>query len=408
MKRLLLVSYFYPPHSWSIAAMRPYWFSVLLPKLGWDVWVFTSGGPVRDPSFSDEGVNVLRTGKAEIRSSAPPGVSTLGKTIARLFLWPDSRRFWLREAGRLEGLVREFEPHIILACAPPYTDLLMAERVSERTGIPFAVDLWDPWKEDVYGMYPTPFHKRLTRRAEERVFRKAKMVFVVNGAMREALSSRYPDKRFLTLPFGYDPAGVPGPAPKSNRFHIAYLGSMFGEHKRPEGLFAGFLSLPDNASVEFSFVGNKSQKAKVLIRELGKRFPVRESDYLPHCEAMKVAASAHALVVLSTRGPHYHLISTGKAFEAIGMGRAILGVVPKDTWIWDFLKEHNAYLADPDEQGAIRETTIRMINDWSGGRLMLPDPERIKAFRWEELARKLSDWLSESLEHSNSRARRFY
>ncbi|MGC8894914.1 MAG: glycosyltransferase [candidate division WOR-3 bacterium] len=398
MKKLLLVSYFYPPHSWSIGAMRPFWFSRLLPDNGWDVQVFTSGGPTRDPSFRDEGIRVLRTGGAELRSSAPPGVSTIGKTIARLFLWPDSRRPWLREARRLEALVKKTKPDMILACAPPFTDLLLAERVSDRSRVPFAVDLWDPWAEDVYGMYPTPFHRWLTRRAEARIFNKARVVLVVNGAMRDALAGRYPGARLWMIPFGYDPSDTPGPAQSSERFHIAYLGSMFGEHKRPEGLFAGLLSLPADLAVEFSFTGNKSRKARELILELGKTFPVRESEYIPHAEALRIAGLAHALLVLSTRGPHYELISTGKAFEAIGMGRAILGVVPKATWIWRFLEEHNAYLADPDEPDTIKETLIRMFNDWRGARLRLPDPERAKALTWENLAQELSARLEEALE----------
>lgn len=398
LKKLVLVSYFYPPHHWSIGAVRPFWFSRLLPNHGWDVWVFTSGGPVRDSSFKEEGIKVIRTGSAELRSSAPPGVSTFGKSVARLFLWPDSRRFWLREAGRLEALVNDVRPGLILACAPPYTDLLLAERVSDRTGIPFAVDLWDPWAEDVYGMYPTPLHRWLTRRAEARILQKAKLVVVVNGAMRDALAHRYPGKRFVTVPFGYDPAEMPGPAPRSDRLHIAYLGSLFGEHKRPEGLFRELLSLSHDLPVEFSFVGNKSGDARQLIRELARRFPTVDSDYLPHSEAMKLASSAQALLVLVTRGPSYELISTGKVFELLGMGRAILGAVPKHTWIWSFLAEHNAYLADPDEPGAIKEAIARMVGDWRGNRLRLPDPGKTRAFAWENLAGELSARLEEVLE----------
>ncbi len=397
MKRLVLVSYFYPPHSWAIGAMRPFWFSRLLPTHGWDVWVFTAGGPRLDESFKDEGIRVLRTGGSELRSSVPPGVSTFGKRLARLFLWPDSRRFWLRESGKLEALVREFKPDLILACAPPYTDFLLAERVSDRTGTPFAVDLWDPWAEDVYRMYPTRFHRWLTRRAEARIFQKAKLVIVVNGAMENALTGRYPQGRFASTPFGYDPSDMPGPVPKSERLHFAYIGSMFGEHKDPRGLFAGLLSLPSDLPVEFSFVGNKSEEARSLIRELAGRFPTRESDYLPHSEAMRVVESAHAMLILSARGPSYELISPGKVPEAIGMGRAILGVVPKATWIWDFMAEHNAYLADPDEPEGIKEAVIRMVGDWKEDRLRIPDPEKASAFTWENLAGELSARLEEAL-----------
>lgn len=393
-----MVSYFYPPHHWSIGAVRPFWFSRLLPDHGWDVWVFTAGGPVRDLSFRDEGIGVIRTGGAELRSSAPPGVSTFGKTIARLFLWPDSRRFWLRETRRLESLVKEVKPDLVLACAPPFTDFLLTERVSDRTGIPFAVDLWDPWAEDIYGMYPTPFHRWLTRKAEARILGKAKVVVVVNGAMQDALAGRYPVKKFATVPFGYDPEEMPSrPAPKRERLHIAYLGSLFGEHKRPEGLFRELLSLPVGLAVEFSFVGNKSREAKFMIRKLAERFPTRDSDYLAHADALEIASSANAMLVLVTRGPSYHLISTGKVFELLGMGRAILGAVPRNTWTWNFLAEHNAYLADPNEPGGIKGTILQMFEDWCGNNLMLPDPARARVFAWDNLARDLSARLEEAL-----------
>ncbi|MEO0249615.1 MAG: hypothetical protein ABIN58_08780, partial [candidate division WOR-3 bacterium] len=186
------------------------------------------------------------------------------------------------------------------------------------------------------------------------------------------------------------------PAPKGQRLHIAYLGSMFGEHKRPEGLFGGLMSLPKDFPVEFSFIGNKSTEAKVLIRKLGERFPAHDSDYLPHSEAIGAVSSAHALLILSTRGPHYELISPGKTFEALGTRRAILGVVPKGTWIWNFLDENNTYMADPDEPDEIKEAVIRLANDWHHDRLMFPDNEKIKAYAWENLARELSARLEDS------------
>jgi len=389
-KKLLLVSYFYPPNYWSGGAARPYWFARLLPRANWDVTVFTAGGPAVDDSYPDAGA-VIRTGKAEIRTPAQPGVHTPLKTLGRMFLWPDSRRFWLRETVSLRRLAAEMKPNLILACAPPYTDLLLAERVCRETGTKLAVDLWDPWKEDIYRMYPTRFHRWLTARAEARIFSRAAFVSVINPAMADSLRAKYPDLRVMSLPFGFDPDEIKStPLPRAERFHLAYLGSFFGDHKRPEGLFPGLARLPDDLPVRFSFVGAKSDKVVASLRELSRRFPVQCLDYLPHREAVALASSAHALLVLVTRGPSYGLVSTGKVYEALAFGRAVIGVVPRDAWVSGFIAGHGGYMADPDEPDSVRSAFEEMVGDWQNGRLRLPDPGKVAGFRWENIVAGLA------------------
>ncbi len=400
--RLVLVSYFYPPNYWSGGAARPYWFSRLLPEHGWETWVFAGPGQTVDPSVAaakQESQNtVIRAGGLELRSSAPPGVSTHLKSIARLMVWPDGKRPWLRNAKQLKELVGRVKPDLMLACAPPFTDLLMVEKVSKATGVDYAIDLWDPWSDDLYDMYPTPVHRWITRRAEKRIFTRAKALFVINQAMQEELSARYPGLYVINIPFGFDPRRVQATAlPRAKRFRLVYAGSFFGKHKQAKPLFTELRSIDRSLPVEFVFVGRKTQQVKQEIAKLSGLFPVAQSDQLSHQQAVEACQKAHGLLILITRGPAYHLVSTGKVYEAVGFGRALLGVVPSGTRIWEFLDQHRAYLADPDQRGQVKSAVERMVRDWQTSRLRVPDRQKALRFTWENIVAGLAEQLGHIL-----------
>ncbi len=330
---------------------------------------------------------MISAGRGEVPSPIPPGENPWWKRAARLVLWPDSRLPWILKFRRLKQVAEEFKPQLVLATAPPYTPLIMAYKL----GYPYAIDLWDPWLDNFYDMYPTPLHRWLTARWERKVFERAEVVFAVNPPTAQALKGRYPGLRVEVVPHGHDPL-PPAPLPPGPRFVLSYIGSLFGEHKRPEGLFRELLSLPEDLKISFRFVGGKSEEALGWVRRLAQRFPVEERSLVPHSEALELMRSSHGLILLTTRGPHYQLVSPGKLGELVGSGRAVLAAVPKGTWLWEFV-EGWAYVGDPDEPGQVREAVLRMVRDWERGKLRLPPSSLAQEFTYERVLSKLEGVL---------------
>ncbi len=336
--------------------------------------VFTAGPP---------GEGVVSAGAPEVKSPVPPGENPWWKKLARLFLWPDSRVFWLLKFRKLKEVARDFRPDLILATAPPYTPLIMAYKL----GYPYAIDLWDPWLDNFYDMYPTPLHRALTARWERKAFTRAKALFAVNPPTAETIKKRYPSLRVEVIPHGHDPMPRQ-PMPPGERFVLSYVGSLFGEHKRVEGLVEGLLRLPPDAPISFRFIGGKSKRTLRALKRLAARFPVEARAFVPHDEALNLMLQSHGLLLLTTRGPHYELVSPGKLGELLGAGRAVLAVVPKDTWLWRFV-ESWAYTADPDEPESIKRAVLKMLEDWRAGRLRVPPPELGEEYLYERVLEKM-------------------
>jgi hypothetical protein len=147
--------------------------------------------------------------------------------------WLECARYsgWSSEVARVVRTVMEPGVHLaIVTSGPPHMTHRAGFLVSQATGLPFLMDMRDPWSlaERVHESVASPLWYRLARRYEERCIRQAALIVGNTHAASEALGSAYPSvrDRLITVMNGSDDDPLPR-AGQSQRFRIAYAGTIY-------------------------------------------------------------------------------------------------------------------------------------------------------------------------------------
>ncbi|MCA9007186.1 MAG: hypothetical protein KDA70_18070, partial [Planctomycetaceae bacterium] len=170
-KRLLLVSYHFPPVG-GAGVQRPVKFVKYLRRYGWDVSVLMAANPsvpvfdnsllvdipeetnlvkarTWEPDYSLKKNMANKNQNSQSTSLLSP-VKSVCRKIARsgagLLLQPDSQILWYPNALKAgKKLLKEMHHDAILATAPPYSNLILASKLKRISGLPLIVDFRDEW-----------------------------------------------------------------------------------------------------------------------------------------------------------------------------------------------------------------------------------------------------------------------
>jgi hypothetical protein len=280
--RLLLLSYHFPPSA-AAGALRWQKFARYAAERGWGLDVITlHPAEVPNPDWDRleelpegtrvfgvprprllrerlidgtwEYMKVLRRGPLPVRRSQPqrpePGdapptarrrrPATLAvRTYNSLLDYGVGRR-WARDAARLSALVGNAARHrAVVTCGPPHTIHLAGRWLHRRRGMPFVMDMRDPWSlvERLSEPIDCATWRRLARHYERRAVPEAALIIANTDASRDALRERYPAlaSRIVTVMNGFDEDPIPRHAP-DRRFVIAYAGTIYLD-RDPRPLF---------------------------------------------------------------------------------------------------------------------------------------------------------------------------
>ncbi|HEY3316909.1 MAG TPA: glycosyltransferase family 4 protein [Coriobacteriia bacterium] len=435
MPRVLLVTYEFPPMG-GVGVQRCLKFAKYLPRAGWDVSVLTVADPptaLLDESLLAELpasvrvhrawsleptrlIQLLRRRRSEPTVSPALSPSSSGRAgfsgmpawvirVVQAFFVPDEKRLW-RGPARREALsaVREDACDAVVSSGPPFTAHLVARDVARRTALPWVADFRDPWVGNYFFRPPTPLHGALQARWERRVVREAGLVVVVSEAMAEDLRQRYPDlpaDHFRVIPNGFDPEDLPVPSAPSAEgpFTFAYLG-VFQGAVSPDAFLAGLRRALDAGSlpadgVRVRLIGPRSASAEEAVERYGLRDLVETTGYLPHRRALAEAARAHVGLLVLPPGPRSRPILTGKLFEYLALGRAVLALVsPGDARA--LVEEARAgVVADPADPAAVTAAIASLYACWREGRsLPSPDPSVVARYDRRKQAAALADLIA--------------
>ena len=347
-RRLLLVSYYYPPdpsvgsHRW--AAMAPH-----LRELGYDVKVVTTG---LFGVLPDDRPNVTRT--ADLRTSGllrralrrPPvehqaAVSDPVPTLLSSGLVPDGGvASWLpfALAATRRMLRAERFDCVVTNNAPDSTHLLGVLLGRRRPA--WIADFEDPWRfEPLRGPWPFRVQDRLDAALEARVVRSADVIVGVSATMVADFAARFGvDSRHMTL--AWDPAldacveAATAPALDPDRFSIVHTGALTVPYRRdPTALFAALRQLladdPQLASrLQLVVAGVLSDEERRTLAQPGLEALVTDVGSLPRYAAVALQRRADALLLIVTGGHRFQ--TTGKLAEYLSSGRPIIAIADEN------------------------------------------------------------------------------
>jgi glycosyltransferase involved in cell wall biosynthesis len=438
--KVLLVAWYFPPSN-TIAAVRVGKLAKYLVKAGHDIRILTAANvpyaqtlPVEVPEdrvyrsrWTD--INVLPSrfkakarrllkcflvgtaeqgGKAALsspraRSAQYGGVAS--RLYQRLFNFPDMQIGWLPAARQTAlDLLREWQPDVIFATAPPFTTLLIGYLVSKATGIPLIVEYRDRWSDDPY--YPPPWWRRqLERWLEAKITHHARAITTVSEPWAATYRARY-GKPVAVIYNGHDPAdhsesaarAEPGGWPERNVLRIIHTGGIYRGRRDPGPLFDAIARHDDLKSrVRVVFYGLETDFVPSIARSYGVEQLIEIHGRVDHAESLRQQRLSDVLLLMQMDSPLEQGNVPGKFFEYLGARRPILVLG------WDqgvpatIVKQRNAGAATTDPDAIARQLRVWIEAKERHGRVPDLSENVCAGFTHAEQAQRLAAFLHESL-----------
>jgi len=419
--RVLIVSYFYPPHV-SPGAIRASKFAKYLPEYGWNPIVLTAdkndyvgGLPLEVPQDSlfrtrqfdvnglvkrffggkDSSIERLNSGKKTLKSR----IVSRGRSIyINIANFPDGQIGWYPYAKQ-EGLriIRRHQPKIIFSTSSPVTDHLIAYELKRKTGLPWVAELRDLWTQNHNFQRARPL-RSLEVGLEKRVLNAADAVITVSEPWAEEL------RRHVRVPVhviynGFDSSDYPSHYPLARPFTISYTGILYEGNQDPSPLFDAIVAMRDKGlispkKIRLRFIGKSvdSVLAAASQRGISDYIEIRETTRRE--EALRLQVESALLLVLSWSGPQRFGWIGLKLYEYFGSGRPVLAVGPKDCGASALTARLNAgFVAEnAREVEAILVSALSEFENY-GDVSFTPDTKGLQFFERRNTARELAEIL---------------
>jgi hypothetical protein len=330
-----------------------------------------------------------------------PFRSRLRKTVRALemvYYQPDLAKQWIRPAVQASlGVCRRNPPAVIWATAGPVSAWMVAQQVSKGTGIPYVLDLRDPWglsyQESEY-QCPHWIKVRLRRRMYHLLQRAQAVVFlfdVVAQAYFQAFPGALNASRVHIIPNGYDGQLEECEAEKGSRCTVLYAGTVSGY--RYDTLLQALYTLKKTDPVRASalrlrFVGEGMSELAREASALGLAEIIETAAPIAHHEMARLQRQAHAVLVLGRRSTiiGHELFAGAKLFGYLQARRPIVGILPDDETRRILSRVGVTSVADVEDPSAITSVLRTIVDSWAQGALpsLLPDADKCQLYSAEQ------------------------
>jgi len=406
MKRLLIITYYWPPTGGS-GVQRWVKFSKYLPEHGWQPVVYTPENPeqlARDESLLADipaCAEIIKTrilepysiyrrltgGKGEVN----PVNAQKKNWRQRLSLWvrgncfvPDPRISWVRPSVRfLKKYLAEHPVDAVVTTGPPHSVHLIGRGLKRALGLHWIADFRDPWTEMFYYKHLSlgPAADRRHHRLEQSVLDEADTVISVSPPVAADFRAKTKTPVVLiTNGFDEEDFAVPGvtgeartpsgvaaerqqdvkdiEAPVCTSFKLVHTG-LFAADGNPLNLWDALARRCEadpafRARLEIRLAGKVDTAVTEAIRARGLGPNLVDLGYLPHDETVREQRAADILLLPLRREPEYAKVLPGKIFEYLAARRPVLGIGQPDSAAAAVLRDAGAGdMFDWEEQDAL-------------------------------------------------------
>ena len=333
MKKLLLISYYWPPLG-GPGSLRPVKFTKYLPDFGYEPTILTRKSiPYHsmDKELGDQvkHIRIIRTESIDparllhimgMRHYRPRPWHLPAKQVMN---FPDHKILWLPFAF---NAARRIDFDYIFVTAPPFSAFLSGYYLARSSSRPLILDFRDAWLEFPFLPYKTRMKKAYVSHWEKKLVDFASLIIVVDENIKEKLLKRYPSvqEKVFVLPNGYDPDDFIV-SEKPRTFTLSYLGTI-REERDPINLLKAVKQLIaekkiNGQDIELKFIGHIEDK---YLREIAKLPSATTFGHLPYTQAIKEFSSSH-LDIMITTGSKYFFPSRQNEYLASGLPILICG-----------------------------------------------------------------------------------
>ncbi len=364
-KRLLLISYYFPPCG-GAAVQRWLRFLPFLVRAGWETHVLTTVGgdyPQLDESLLQSlpaelvihrtpaprlaGLWNLFLGQGSRLPHGDLSSSNHDPLLKRILIWvrlnliiPDLRVFWNPSAYRkAKNVIQTRGIRTMITTGPPHSTHLLGLALRKSYHLKWIADWRDPWSSIHYLQLnpPSAISLRMHKYLESKVCASADLNLVISRHLLNSLPKGYK----LLLMNGFDLKEVIRAkedakranadkitAPGIHHFLVSYVGQITAGQDL-DALLDILSCFRDCHVLKVRFIGSdlSPEQRQSIDSQLG---PVAETiPYLPHQDAMMEMARSHLLLMMINRYEGFEGMLTTKLFEYLGVGVPILAIGPR-------------------------------------------------------------------------------
>ncbi|MEP7064407.1 MAG: hypothetical protein ABI889_00110 [Gemmatimonadota bacterium] len=317
------------------------------------------------------------------RDEIPTSIRTPRQVLRTYWAWVELMHGerWARRSAALarEIIVREVHEAVITS-APPHTSHDAGRLVSVATGLPFVMDMRDPWSLQPWlrESVASPIWYRHAERFERACIEQASLVVANTPPARAALVSLHPDAstKTITVMNGSDDDPLP-PHRDNERFVIRYAGTIYLD-RDPQTLFRAAAKVIASEKLEpaqfgIDILGRFADEHRVPL--LGMAAQAGIADYVsvepprPHREALEFLAGATMLVIF--HGSNL-LALPAKVFEYVRFDSWLLALAEPGSAIAQVLEGTTADVVVPQVDAMAAAITRRYHDHHAGVR-----PQRV-------------------------------
>ena len=368
MKKLLLISYYFPPAGGG-SVQRVLKFAKYLSRFGWEPVVLTiqdGSFPVLDPDLGRQLSENLKVHRVKgwdpfvyyakfVGKKSEQGSSTsfssdkaidwkekLARNIRGNFFIPDARKGWVKPAIRKGLELIDIENiDAILTSGPPHSTHLVAKGIRSQKAIPWVADFRDLWTEIDYkdDMPQGAWAASRDAKMEKEVLELADVVTTVSPSCKSSLDNLGYSIDCRVIPNGFDPEDFDDIKHDLNQrdsrglessFVISYAGTM-GPSRNPRKLWESLAKLKSSQR-SFNFIlrffGTVDSSVKVDLESYGLLDYCEFRGSVSHKEVLGEMLKSDLLLLLINRVEENTMagITPGKMYEYMASGVPTLGI----------------------------------------------------------------------------------
>lgn len=428
MRRVLMVSFQFPPMAGTSGVQRALRFAQQLPGLGWSPSILTAHPRVHAQT-GDDLVGEIPPELPVRRAFALDAARhlSLGGRYPGFLARPDRWHSWLLGAVPAGlALIRQTRPDALWSTYPIPTAHVIGYWLSRLSGLPWVADFRDPMAHDGYPADPVLWQRFAA--IERRVFSRAsRITFTTPGAAR-LYATRFPEaaERLRVIENGYSeqafqraeravataPAGQGADgAPAAPRV-LLHSGVVYPDWRSPVRLFEALAAAKARGSIDAARlrVRFRATAHDDFVRELAARHGIADlielAPPLPYAEALAEMLRADGLLLLQSNECNDQI--PAKAYEYLRARRPVLTLADPAGDTAQLMRRAglpcNAALEDGP---GVAVALDRFLNDLHHGRASLPLPQAVAAASREsrtgELARVLDEACASPLSTAEAR-----
>ena len=370
MKRVLVISYYWPPTGGS-GVQRWVKFSKYLPDEGWQPVIYTPENPEQlaiDTSLEKEvsgQVEIIKTrivepyevykkllsrsGHSKEAVEVNPVNAQSKSLIQKVAMWvrgnlfrPDPRCLWINPSVKyLKKYLKEHPVDLIVSTGPPQSMHIIGMKLARETGLPWIADFRDPWTRIFYFKHLSMMRitERWHHRMEKKVLDSADAIVAVSPLVQQDFQAMtQTDVELITN--GFDECDFPGgrcidaDGGPDKPFMITHTG-LFAADGNPTVLWEVLAEKCRedecfDKALKINLIGKTDSQILESLQAAGIVDKVVDKGYQPHHVAVEEQRKASLLILPLRKEPEYKAVLPGKLFEYMASWRPVLGIGQPD------------------------------------------------------------------------------